>query len=115
MLDCYKRATDWAAGVVRGATDQLDKPTPCDEWDVRHLISHMIEAQRYFLASVRGEDAELHLPMPPDLVGDDPVGAYDAAIADARREYDAPGGAEKAGFLLGPAFGDTLIHTWDLA
>jgi uncharacterized protein (TIGR03086 family) len=115
LLDCYRRATEWAEGLVRGALGQLDNPTPCDEWDVRHLISHMIDSQRYFLASVRGEDAQLHLPMPPDLVGDDPVGAYDAAIADALREYAAPGGVDKAGFLLGPAFGDTLIHAWDLA
>lgn len=115
MLECYKAATDWAASNVRGATGQLDQPTPCDEWDVRRLISHMIDAQRYFLASARGEDATLHLPMPPDLVGNDPVGAYDATIADALSVYDTPGGAEKAGFTLGVAFSDTLIHTWDLA
>jgi uncharacterized protein (TIGR03086 family) len=55
------------------------------------------------------------LPVPPDLVGDDPVGVYDATITDAMSEYGAAGGAEKAGFGLGVAFGDTLIHTWDLA
>jgi uncharacterized protein (TIGR03086 family) len=115
MLECYKQATEWAASLVRGATDQLDKPTPCDLWDVRTLISHMIDTQRYFVASARGQDAQMTLPVPPDLVGDDPVGAYDATIADAMSVYGAPGGAEKAGFGLSVAFADTLIHGWDLA
>ena len=115
MLDCYKQATEWASSLVRGAADQLDNPTPCDLWDVRHLISHMVDTQRYFVASARGQDAQMTLPVPPDLVGDDPVGVYDATIADALSVYDAPGGADKAGFGLGVAFADTLLHGWDLA
>lgn len=115
MLENYRRATEWATEKVRGAAGQLDASTPCDLWDVRHLISHMVETQRYFVASAQGQDAKLNLPVPPDLVGDDPAGVYEATIAEALGFYDSPGGAEKAGFLLGPAFGDTLIHGWDLA
>jgi uncharacterized protein (TIGR03086 family) len=115
MLDCYRRATEWASANVRGAADQLDQPTPCELWDVRHLISHMIDTQRYFVATTRGEDAKMHMPVPPDLVGNDPVGAYEATISESLREYGAPGGAEKAGFGLGVAMSDTLLHTWDLA
>lgn len=114
-LDLYKQATDWAKTLVRGAADQLDRPTPCDEWDVRHLISHMIDAQRFFTGRAEGRDASLSLPMPPDLVGNDPVGIYDKTVADALKVYEAPGGAEKAGFALSTAFGDSLIHGWDLA
>lgn len=36
-------AQDWYAGLVADVTDdQLDRPTPCTEFDVRRLMSHMV-------------------------------------------------------------------------
>ena len=114
-IELYKQATEWTKTKVRGAADKLDTKTPCEEWDVRHLISHMIDTQQFFTKSAKGQDASLPQPMPPDMVGDDPVGAYDNAIAEGLAAFEAPGGAEKAGFGIGVAFSDSLIHGWDLA
>jgi uncharacterized protein (TIGR03086 family) len=115
LLDLYATASEWTVGKVAGATDQLDAPTPCDEWDVRTLLNHMLEAQRYFTGAARGEDVALPSRTPPDLLGTDPV----ADFADARREtlrtFGQDGVIEKTGPSLGIAFTDLLIHTWDLA
>lgn len=32
LLDVYDRASGWTAVKVKGATRQLDRETPCDEW-----------------------------------------------------------------------------------
>ena len=39
----YDRALRWAQGLVAGVrTDQLDRPTPCSEFDVRALLGHLV-------------------------------------------------------------------------
>jgi hypothetical protein len=30
LMDLYRRASDWTLGLVAGAKDRLDAPTPCD-------------------------------------------------------------------------------------
>lgn len=115
LLELFERGTDWTAAKVAGAVDQLDAATPCREWDVRTLLNHMVDTQRYFAASGRGEDAAPPKPTPPALIGDDPVAAYDEARRETLRAYGEPGVIEKTGPSLGIAFCDSLIHGWDLA
>jgi uncharacterized protein (TIGR03086 family) len=114
-LELYERASEWTANLVRGASDQLDAPTPCDDWNVRTLVSHIIDTQHYFAASARGEDAPLPNPNPPDLVGDDPAAAFDATRDDTLRAFREPADAEKAKMGVSIAFSDALLHGWDLA
>ena len=110
----YDQASAWFAGLVQGATDKLDAPTPCEGWNARTLISHVIDTQNFFAAKARGQDASLPNPNPPDLVGDDPVGAFEQARSDTLQAFrDAE--PDKAGFAVGVAFTDSLIHGWDLA
>src|SRR6185437_1767755 len=69
------------AEIIKGtAPDQADLPTPCSEWDVRALLSHVIgtlwltealftgQAPRYPMATGGLPDT--------DPGGDDPVAAY---------------------------------------
>src|SRR4029453_5609801 len=65
LLDLYDRASSWATEKVAGATEELDAKTPCDDWDVRTLLDHILETQRYFLSSARGGDASPPRPPPP--------------------------------------------------
>src|SRR6478672_1989370 len=76
LLDLFERGTDWTASKVPAATSQLDAKTPCEDWQVRDLLNHMIETQGFFAATARGEEASLPSPTPPALIGDDPVAAY---------------------------------------
>jgi hypothetical protein len=71
LLDLYGRASDWAGTKVRGAASDLDAPTTCDEWDVRTLMNHMLDTQKYFVGTARGDDVALSQD-PPDVLSDDP-------------------------------------------
>jgi len=115
LLDLYQRAADWASTTVAGASDQLDARTPCDEWDVRTLLNHVIDTQRYFVDAARGQDATPPSPNPPELVRDDPVGAFERARKATATTFAEPGVIAKTGPSLGIAFSDLLLHTWDLA
>jgi uncharacterized protein (TIGR03086 family) len=114
-LDLYERASEWATDRVRGASDQLDAKTPCDGWDVRTLMDHMLDTQRYFLASARGEEASPPAPEPPSVLSDDPVSDFATGRKDMLDAFGAPGVTEKTGPALGIAFSDQLLHGWDLA
>src|SRR5689334_23220055 len=115
LLDLYERASEWTASKVAGATGKLDDRTPCDEWDVRTLLNHMLDTQNYFLGSARGEQGSPPGPNPPELIGDDPVAAFARAHEDMKSAYGQPGVVEKTGPALGIAFADQLLHGWDLA
>ena len=115
ILGLYERASGWTLGIVNGAAAELDAATPCDDWDARTLMNHMLDTQRYFVGAARGEDVSPPAPTPPKLLGNDPV----ADFTDARREtletFREPGVIAKTGPALGIAFADQLLHGWDLA
>jgi uncharacterized protein (TIGR03086 family) len=115
FLDLYERASKWTAAKVTGAMENLNAPTPCDDWNVATLLNHMLDTQRYFLGAARGEDVLPPSPNPPQLIGEDPVLAFDAARAAMVSAYGLPGVIEKTGPSLGIAFSDQLLHGWDLA
>lgn len=116
VLNLYERGTAWAAEKVTGAANQLDARTPCEEWDVRALLNHMLDTQRYFAESGRGKDAALPSPTPPTgLIGDDPAAAYEKSRQETLQVYGEQGVIEKTGPALGIAFCDSLVHGWDLA
>jgi uncharacterized protein (TIGR03086 family) len=114
-LDLYRRASEWTRGKVAGASGKLDAATPCDEWDVRVLMNHMLDTQHYFVGAARGEQVSPPSPNPPQLLGDDPVADFDAATSDALHTFGQEGVLEKTGPSLGIAFSDLLLHGWDLA
>jgi uncharacterized protein (TIGR03086 family) len=115
MLALYERASEWTTSKVAGATSKLDARTPCDAWDVRTLLNHMLDTQNYFLGSARGEEASPPAPSPPELLGDDPLADFERGRSEMLSTYGAPGVIEKTGPSLGIAFSDQLLHGWDLA
>ncbi len=115
LLDLFERGSAWTASKIPAAAGQLSDPSGCEGWDIRNLIDHMIETQRFFTASARGEEPALPSPTPPPAIGNDPVGVYDAVRADTIDAFSQPGVIEKTGPSLGIAFSDQLIHGWDLA
>jgi uncharacterized protein (TIGR03086 family) len=105
--------------------DQLDGPTPCTDFDVRHLLGHLVAVLDRVAAVGRGEDP-LSVPFVAQGVPDD--GWPAAATAAARRMAEVwaddavldrllrlpfgtlPGAAALAGYA-----GEVTTHTWDLA
>ncbi len=114
-VDLYERASAWTLDKVAGATASLDDPTPCDGWDVRTLLDHMLDTQRYFVESARGEDAAPIGSPPPHLLSGEPVADFARARAETIQVFGAPGVAEQAGPSVGIAFSDQLLHGWDVA
>ena len=115
LLDLYERASAWTATKVAGATKKLDAATPCDQWNVRTLMNHMLDTQHYFVGSARGEEVSPPSPTPPELLSEDPVADFDRARAETLTTFAQPGVIEKTGPALGIAFSDQLLHGWDLA
>jgi uncharacterized protein (TIGR03086 family) len=115
LLDLYRRASDWTTSKVAGAARSPHAPTPCDEWDVRQLMNHMLDTQRYFVRSARGEDATPPSGSPPDTIRDDPAADFQATADEVLETFGAPGVIERTGPSLGIAFSDQLLHGWDLA
>jgi uncharacterized protein (TIGR03086 family) len=115
QLDLYRRASTWTNEKITAAASQLDARTPCDEWDVRTLLDHMLETQRYFLGAARGEDVSPPAPTPPKLITDDPAADFERTREEMLHAYGEPRVLDRTGPALGIAFSDQLLHGWDLA
>jgi uncharacterized protein (TIGR03086 family) len=112
LIDLYDRASAWTASKIPAAAKCLDDPTPCEEWNVRALLNHLIGGQEFFQAAARGEQPT---GGPDDIVGDDPAKQYEDGRRATLEAFRQPGALEKAGFFGAIAYVDQLIHGWDLA
>lgn len=115
LLDLYTRASAWTLSKADGAQDALGAGTPCDGWDVRTLMNHMLQTQRYFVGAARGEDVSPPGGEPPALLSSDPVADFRHARDETLAVFGADGVVDKTGPALGIAFSDQLLHGWDLA
>lgn len=115
LLDLYTRASAWALGKTTAAAPLLGLETPCDGWDVRTLMNHMLATQQYFVGAARGEDVAPPAGDPPELLGDDPAAQFEAAREEMIEVFSAEGTIERTGPALGIAFADQLLHGWDLS
>lgn len=125
-------APDQARAAVAGLTplihatrsSELTNATPCDRWAVRDLINHLVGGGYMFATCLSGGAVDGSSD-PGDLVGDDHVAAYDAAIAafssaleattDLSTPVTLPFGSMPADVALRIAAADLLVHSWDLA
>lgn len=120
----YARAMDQADTLVRDTRpDQFDLPTPCDEFDVRALLGHLVAVARR-VAHVAGGGDALEIPhVVPDLA--DPAAAFAEAGRAADRAWaddavldtvlrlpfgELPGRAALLAYAQ-----ELTMHAWDLA
>src|SRR5262245_7206153 len=105
--------------------DQWGDGTPCTEWDVRMLVHHLMGESVWVPPLLQGQTiAEVGSRFDGDLLGDDPVGAWDRSQAETR---DAMAGADldavthlsygdvPARHYLFEVANDLWVHGWDLA
>ncbi len=115
--------------VARVTADELDRPTPCSEWNVRQLLNHLVSTL------VLGKALLSDIPPAPgtggpgalpelDLVGDDPLDSYRKAAAELlaaaggdalARSHTTPFGDMPGAVLSGFTTVDIAVHGWDLA
>ncbi|MCJ1681371.1 TIGR03086 family metal-binding protein [Streptomyces sp. APSN-46.1] len=112
---------------VRAVGDGWDLPTPCTEWNVRDLVNH-VTGEQVWVPPLVGEGRtveEVGDAFDGDLLGDDPVAAWERAATAAQAAFAAPGALERTVQLsYGPTPGsdycaelttDCVVHTWDLS
>jgi uncharacterized protein (TIGR03086 family) len=127
LVEMFRRSTDRFGERVRAVGhDQWSAPTPCDEWDVRALVDHVATEQLWAPHLLRGERLdEVGDRYDGDVLGDDPVAAWDAAVASSVAAFSAPGaldgtvhlsyGDEAAREYTLQMLTDAAVHGWDLA
>jgi uncharacterized protein (TIGR03086 family) len=130
LYEAFDHAVASTAGTVKAVRpDQAGAPTPCTEWDVRDLLSHIIGT--LWLSEALLSDHTPRHPMAPgglpgaDLAGRDPAAAYAEASAAAlaaasagdtlTRVHTTPLGDMPGPALAGFTTLDIAVHGWDLA
>ena len=128
VLGCLDEAESRLRELTSGLTEaDLDRPTPCTEWDVRALVSHTIAAMEMYAAFADGGQAPDFEAMMAgrDFLAGDPNGAVLASCARSQRAWSEPGVLQRElETPWGPMSGErvaaqstfsTLVHGWDLA
>ncbi|OEJ34454.1 TIGR03086 family metal-binding protein [Streptomyces subrutilus] len=128
LLERHAQALRLFGERLRAVGDgQWDAPTPCTEWSVRDLVNHVTGEQLWIppLVSEGRTAGEMGDAFSGDVLGADPVAAWDRASAAAQAAFAAPGALDRTVRLsYGPALGsaycseltaDCVVHIWDLS
>jgi uncharacterized protein (TIGR03086 family) len=122
----FMRAVDTGTEVIAGVgPDQLDRPTPCEQYNVRDLLGHLVIVLGRVAGIGRGEDP-MAMPFVPPTVADDGWGtAWRAAAHEVQAAWadddalartvvlpwhQGPGAEILAGYV-----NEITVHQWDLA
>ncbi|WP_329258005.1 TIGR03086 family metal-binding protein [Streptomyces sp. NBC_01478] len=122
----YTRATEQAAALIRTVRpERLGAPTPCTEFDVRTLLSHLVGGTHRIATVGEGGDGMAVHPFVDGVSDEDWPTAYDEARTrvakawsdDARLDAlvrvpwgEAPGRIALSGYVM-----EGVTHTWDLS
>ena len=121
VQDRYRLVSDDFDAAVRSVSpDQWDSQTPCEKWNARELVGHVVEGHRGVIAGVTGGAST------PFGADEDPaqawadalqkMGAITADPGAMAKEVDGPTGMMSADEVIGRFVTmDLLVHTWDLA
>ncbi|MFE9631172.1 TIGR03086 family metal-binding protein [Streptomyces sp. NPDC006463] len=105
--------------------DQYDLPTPCTEFDVRRLSSHLVGVLRRIAVIGRGEDPFSVPSFADELADGEWAAAWEPAAREVARVWADPAvlGRDlrlpmgvKPGVVAAAVYTNELtLHTWDLA
>lgn len=128
ILDLNRRATlrcvDLVASVL---ADDLQRPTPCAEWNLADLLAHMTVQHRGFAAAASGDGEDFDWT--PHPLGPHFAHEYATAAHEALKAFDDPGALTRQFVLTeipaAPSFPgakaisfhfiDAVVHGWDVA
>lgn len=123
--ELFRHSVEAVNGCIQAVkVDELDNKTPCSEWDLKALLNHLVYEILWVPDIVAGKTIEeVGDKYDGDVLGSDPVKAWDEAIDKASK-------AVEAADLNGPAHlsyaettnqkyiteiaSDVLIHGWDV-
>jgi uncharacterized protein (TIGR03086 family) len=106
--------------------DQHFLPTPCDDWNVNGLVSHVLGGNHMAVRLLEGAHRPEAIGYLAGLpLGEEPLVTYDEAGAAQLAAFASPGALDRVcehpmgdvpgAMVLGFRVGDLTLHTWDLA
>jgi len=124
LPDVHRKALD-ATGTIVGniSPGQLGAATPCEDYDVKALLQHLISGNLWVAPLVEGKTIQ----QVGDSIDSRTYGPddYEASAKEADAAFSGPGAMQKpvavsygpvpAEVYAGHRFIDVLIHGWDLA
>ena len=127
IAELHAQALDATGHIVAGiVADRWHADTPCDGWDVRALVNHVVAGNLWAAELAAGGTIEgVGDRLDGDVLGPDPVGSYDTSAKAAAAVFHRPGaldascavsyGPVPGSVYAGHRFLDVFIHGWDLA
>jgi uncharacterized protein (TIGR03086 family) len=127
VVDQHRRAVDgWTARVAAVGDGQWELPTPCEDWNVRELVNHVVGEGLWMAPLLEGKTiADVGDQFDGDVVGSDPAATASRVAAQALEAAQAhvphggrvnlSYGAEDMHEYVRQLVADYLIHSWDLA
>lgn len=124
ITDLDRQAVRQSIEVVQHADPgSLERPTPCAEWDLRQLLTHMSVQHRGFAAAAAGGGADPAV-WKMGAPAADPVADYVTAAEEALAAFATPvpsfalpelGGEFPAAQAISFHLVDYVVHAWDVA
>lgn len=94
--------------AVAAANGKWDRPSPCDAWDARGVLEHVIGFHDVLLLRPLG--------LKPDRPRDDPRARWQLTYDSLAEALGTGGATQLDAYRLMPNLTrDVLVHTWDLA
>ncbi len=127
LAQIHRQALTATRKVVAGIKpNQWHDSTPCAEWDVRELANHVISGNWWAAELANGATiASVGNRLDGDVLGTDPLRAYDDSAAVAAEVFEREGamsapcavsyGPVPGSMYCGHRFIDVFVHGWDLA
>lgn len=116
---------DSAPNYQKVTTEHLDLPTPCDGWDLRALLNHVLSRVELSTRAAKQDPVADFAEVEVDHLGDDPAAAVAAMTETLVEAWNATDDLTTPRVTpLGPLppeavllFGaqDLFIHAWDVA
>lgn len=111
-LRILARALDQAGDVLdRVHPEMLERPTPCEQWNVGELADHLVDTPRQFLTMMHGETPDWGAAPPHLTEGWGPT--FRLAADDLIHEWHQRSGDGPVPPAMQVA--EIAVHTWDLA
>jgi uncharacterized protein (TIGR03086 family) len=125
--ELHRRAVEGFGDRIRAVRDdQWSSSTPCDDWDVRALVNHIVAENLWTPPLMRGGTIDdVGDRFDGDVLGDDPKSAWGESSKEAIASVNEDGAMERTVHLSFGDFpgseyamqllADHVIHAWDLA
>lgn len=127
IAELHAQALDATGRIVAGIPPgRWHADTPCQSWDVRALLNHVVAGNLWAAELAAGGTIEgAGDRLDGDVLGQDPAGSFAASAAVAAAVFRKPGaldapcavsyGPVPGSVYAGHRFIDVFVHGWDLA